>query len=185
MVSREKSRDGFPVGLEVNRDFPEAYLDVQKLSEEAPWKRISCHGKCRTCHKTLLEEETQSYSQYQAAPIEPTVQMLPPWNMCEGVGWVVGARLDAARLRRSEEASRRLWCVQGRSDNTGGHFLKGSPQPFQHYSAVAWSCKAAVLNVVKAATHFILIIFACIFSISTWILISWWQTTSFSYDLTA
>lgn len=57
-------RHRFPVGLEVNRDFPEAYLDVQKLSEEAPWKRISCHGKCRTCHKTLLEEETQPCTQY-------------------------------------------------------------------------------------------------------------------------
>lgn len=30
------SRDGFPGGLGRERDFPEAYLDVQKLSEEAP-----------------------------------------------------------------------------------------------------------------------------------------------------
>lgn len=61
--------------------------------------------------KTLLEEETQSYSQYQATPPEATVRMLPRWNIWEGVGRGVRARRDAARRRRRRWEARRLRAV--------------------------------------------------------------------------
>lgn len=108
MVSREKSRDGFPVGVEVHRDFPEAYLDVQKLSEEAPWKRIASHGRCRTCHRNAGGGRKLSRT------LNIRQRLVSPQSKCchRGISANVRAepseRLDAARLRRSEK--RRAAC---------------------------------------------------------------------------
>lgn len=63
--------------LRVERDFPEAYLYAQRLPEEPPWKRISCHGKWQDMSQKLLTEEMRPHGfiRHQATPMELTLEV--------------------------------------------------------------------------------------------------------------
>lgn len=103
-VQREKSRDGFPVGVEVHRDFPEALPGRTEAFWRSPMKTDLFPWQMQDMsQKRWWRKKTQSYSQYQATPCEPAVQMLPPRNICVNVRAEPSERLDAARLRRSEK----------------------------------------------------------------------------------
>lgn len=142
----------FPIGLytRVKRDFPEAYLDVQRLSEESPWKQTSCHGKHRTSHKSCWRKRfgaryTVSGNAYWANPGNvPNVKHL--WFSSSPTPSVRvrtqrGGRLSCAdcseeRLILAVTASRAFWPIRQRED--GWQFVA---EPFcGSLKKITWLC---------------------------------------------